>query len=50
MGETPEEFATAISALLDSRESRNRGGSHVVQGHSLSQVGEDLLAAYQEIL
>jgi 1,2-diacylglycerol-3-alpha-glucose alpha-1,2-glucosyltransferase len=50
MAETPQEFATAISALLDRRENRNRGESHVVQGHSLSQVGEDLLSAYQEIL
>ena len=50
MGETPQEFATAIHALLDRREGRSLGGSHVVQGHSLPQVGEDLLAAYQEIL
>ena len=50
MGETPQEFATAIHALLDRQENRDRGGSHVVQGHSLSQVGEDLLATYQEIL
>ncbi|MEA1871523.1 MAG: glycosyltransferase family 4 protein [Candidatus Bipolaricaulota bacterium] len=50
MGETPQEFATAIRALLDRQEGRSRGGSHVVQGHSLPQVGEDLLAAYQEIL
>jgi hypothetical protein len=50
MGETPQEYATAIRALLDHQEGRNRGGSHVVQGHSLTQVGEDLLAAYQEIL
>jgi 1,2-diacylglycerol-3-alpha-glucose alpha-1,2-glucosyltransferase len=50
MGETPQEFATAIHALLDRQGNRDREGSHVVQGHSLSQVGEDLLATYQEIL
>ncbi len=50
MGETPQEFAAAIRELLDRQEDRTRGESHVVQGHSLPQVGEDLLTAYQEIL
>jgi 1,2-diacylglycerol-3-alpha-glucose alpha-1,2-glucosyltransferase len=50
MGETPQEFATAIRALLERREGRNCEVSHVVQGHSLPQVGEDLISAYEEIL
>jgi 1,2-diacylglycerol-3-alpha-glucose alpha-1,2-glucosyltransferase len=50
MGETPQEFATAIRALLDRQDGRSRGGSHIVQGHSLPEVGKDLLSAYQEIL
>lgn len=50
MGETPQEFADTIRMLLKRQESRDRGESHIVQEHSLSQVGEDLLVAYQEVL
>ena len=49
MGQSPEEFSSAISTLLLDQAS-TISSNEIAKGHSIHTVGRDLIAAYEEIL
>ena len=49
MGESPQEFAEAISAIL-SREAPRISSRNVAVPHSLHTIGHELVMAYEEVL